>query len=109
NLFINPKLEKSTDFLYRKYFGEARGTLTEQIFRRKSYSEYGFKDYPLAWGVDNIAWLEYTEFGDTYGINSATAYIRLSDKNISRKGYRTKLKLETKFTYLDYLVKRHLR
>ncbi|MGM1056434.1 MAG: glycosyltransferase family 2 protein [Bacteroidota bacterium] len=107
-VFVNPKIEKSPDFFYRKFFGDARGTLSEQIFTRRSYLKYGFKNYPLGWGVDDIAWLEFSEFGKIFSINSATAFIRLSDKNISRKGYKTELKLQTKFTFLNYLVRNHL-
>lgn len=108
-VYENPKLENSTDFLFRKFFGNGRGTLSEQVFKRDAYIKHGFKDFPLGWGVDDIAWLEFSECGDIFGINTATAFIRISEISISRKGFKSALKLDTKFTFLEYIIKNHLR
>ncbi|TRO63917.1 glycosyltransferase family 2 protein [Christiangramia sabulilitoris] len=108
DLYTHPKIENSTDFFYRKFFQASRGSLTEQIFRRDAYLKHGFRDFPLAWGTDNFAWLEFSDFGEIYSINSATAYFRISEENISRGGYLENVKLKAKHDYFEILIKEYL-
>lgn len=108
-LFTHPKIENSTDFLFRKFFEASRGSLTEQIFRREAYLKHGFRNFPLGWGVDNFAWLDFTEFGIIYTINNSTAYIRMSDENISRGGYEEEIKKATKYLYFTLIIKKYLK
>lgn len=108
DLYTHPKIEKSTDFFYRKFLEFSRGSLTEQIFRRDAYEKFGFRDFPLGWGADNLAWLDFTQFGTIYSINSATAFFRISDANISRGGYKENLKQETKYQYFKLVIEEYL-
>lgn len=108
DLYTHPKIEKSTDFFYRKFLEFSRGSLTEQIFRRDAYEKFGFRDFPLGWGADNFAWLDFTQFGTIYSINSATAFFRISDANISRGGYKENLKQETKYQYFKLVIEEYL-
>lgn len=108
-LYEHPKIEKSTDFFFRKFLKFSRGSLTEQIFRRDAFLKHQFRDFPLGWGADNFAWIDFTEFGFVYAINNATAYFRVSDKNISRKGYEEKLKKLTQFTYFTLIINSYLK
>ena len=108
-LYKHPKIEKSTDFFFRKFLDFSRGSLTEQIFRRDAYNKHGFRNFPLGWGADNFAWLDFTEFGEIYSINSATAYFRISDYNISRGGYQEELKQKTKYDYFTLIIANYLQ
>lgn len=106
--YTHPKIEKSTDSFFRKFLKFSRGSLTEQVFSRDAYSKHGFREFPLGWGSDNFAWLDFTEFGFVYAINSATAYFRISDENISRGDFLEELKLETKQYYFSLIINRYL-
>lgn len=106
--YTHPKIERSTDFFYRKFLQFSRGSLTEQIFRRDSFIKHGFRDFPLGWGADNFAWLDFTDFGLVYAINSATAYFRISENNISRGGYQEERKQLLKYNYFTILIDSYL-
>jgi glycosyltransferase involved in cell wall biosynthesis len=108
-LFTHPKIENSTDFFFRKFLKFSRGSLSEQIFRRDAYLKHGFRDFPLGWGADNFAWLDFTEFGKIYTINDSIAYFRISSENISRGGYKDEIKNETKYQYFTLIIKKYLK
>ncbi|WP_298236991.1 glycosyltransferase [uncultured Algibacter sp.] len=108
DVFMHPKIETSPDSFYRNIFSLSRSSLSEHVFKRKAYLKYGFRDFPLAWGADDFAWLEFTEFKNIYTINEAVAYIRLSSENISRKGFKEKEKLEAKYLYFTLIVSKLL-
>ena len=106
--FIHPAIENATDAFCRKYFGPSHGSLTEQIFRKKAYLKHKFRDLPLAWGSDDLAWLDFSDFGLIYGINKAQAYFRISAENISRAGYEGTIKIDTKIQLFKMLVEKDL-
>jgi hypothetical protein len=107
-LYTHPKIESATDFFYTKFLKFGRGSLTEQIFKKKAYVKHGFRNFPLGWGADNFAWLDFTEFGEIYSINSATGYFRISDVNISRGNYQEELKQDTKYKYFTIIIFKYL-
>lgn len=107
--YSHPKIENSTDFFYRKFFKNSRGSLSEQLFKRNAYLKHGFRDFPLGWGSDDFAWLDFTEFGKTYAINDATAYFRFSSENISRFGYNEAIKKEAKYLYFTIIIENYLK
>lgn len=84
-VYEHPKLEKATDAFWRKFKGETRSSLSEYVFSRVAYSKYGFKDYPLAWYSDDMAWLEFADKNPILSINSVLFYIRMSSASISGK------------------------
>ncbi len=106
--FRHPKIEKATEAFARKFIESSRGSLSEQIFKLSSYKKHSFRDFPLGWGADNFAWLDFSEFGNIYTINSAIAYIRFSNENISRRGYKMELKDQARFTYFTIIVDKYL-
>ncbi len=108
-LFTHPKIENSTDFFFRKFLKFSRGSLSEQIFRREAYLKHRFRDFPLGWGADNFAWLDFTEFGKIYTINDSIAYFRISSENISRGGYKDEIKNETKYQYFTLIIEKYLK
>ncbi|MDT0686861.1 ATP-grasp fold amidoligase family protein [Autumnicola psychrophila] len=102
--FEHPKIEKSTNFVYRRYFEGSRGSLTEQIFRRDMFLKYGFSDIPLGWGSDILAWMQFSEFGNNFSINTATAFFRISDYNISRGGYLEEQKMNARIIFFSHYL-----
>lgn len=107
-LFTHPEVETATDFFYKKFLDFGRGSLSEQIFRRDAFNKHGFRDFPLGWGADNFAWLDFTEFGNIYTINNATAFFRISNYNISRGGYKEEVKQQTKYRYFTIIIEQYL-
>lgn len=82
-IYTHPTQEKATNAYYKHYIEVVRSSLSEYIFRRTSYNQYGFMDFPLAWHADDKAWLDFTQCGILYTINKAIVYVRLSSENIS--------------------------
>ena len=70
--------------------------------------KYGFKNYPLAWGADNRAWLDFSDDQMIFTINTATVYFRLSNVNISRKNFQDDLKWEARRLFFIDLFNDHL-
>lgn len=85
-LFINPELELAAKSYMRTFKGDGRSTLTEHIFSRKTYEKNGFKEFPVAFGSDNVAWLEFPEMREILSINNAFANIRISREHLSSRG-----------------------
>ncbi|WP_298368884.1 glycosyltransferase family A protein [uncultured Lutibacter sp.] len=107
-LFTHPRIESSKDNFFRKFFGGAHGSLSEQIFKKEMYLKRGFRNLPLAWGADDLAWLEFSDFGDLYGINEANTYFRISSENISRSGFQSEVKKETKNSLFKLIIDEYL-
>lgn len=82
-LYKHPTIEKSTDFLIRKYQGKTRSSLSEYIFKKAIVEEKKFKVFPLAWHSDVMGVLEFSDFSNVYTLNNAIVKIRISDKSIS--------------------------
>lgn len=81
--FINPDYELAKDFFLRCSRNEGRCSLTEHIFTRATYNNYGFRDFPVAFGSDNVAWMEFSEMGKVKAVNTSVANIRISAENLS--------------------------
>lgn len=107
--YYHPIIENSSDFFYRKFFMKSMGSLSEQIFKREAYLKYRFRDFPLGWGSDDFAWLDFTEFGKTYSINGATAFFRISTENISRSNYKEDIKKKTKLLHFTIIAEKYLK
>lgn len=82
-VYENPEVEKAADSFMRVIKGEGRSSLSEHIFSRKAYKKHGFKSFPIAFGSDNVAWLEFPEMGNIYSINSANVLVRISGEHLS--------------------------
>ena len=104
NLFSHPLWENAYDSYYRKFKGLTRSTLSEYVFFKKSYLKYGFKNYPLAWGSDSYAWLEFPDGKMIYTINQSTVYIRYSDYSISGSNDNAILKNKARIQFLENLI-----
>lgn len=109
NLFTHPDMEPSTYAFYRKLRKYTRASLSEHIFKKKTYECNGFKDFPLAWHADDLAWLEFTDFKTIYTINDAVVSIRYSNKSISGKQDNLEKKEAARFQFFKILVFKYLR
>lgn len=108
-IFLQPKLEEAITSYCRKIKGETRSSLSEYIFRKKSYERCGFKDYFLAWSSDDRVIIDISEFKPIYSLE-ALVYVRNSDINISGGNQNIQSKitarlLATKELMLDYKTK----
>lgn len=79
----NPLWENAIDAFVRRIKILSRSTLSEYVFSKKAFVKFGFRDYPLAWHSDDMAWLELSDSQPIYAINSATVSIRISAISIS--------------------------
>lgn len=107
-LHTHPKLEKATDFFYRRIRNQTRSSLSEYIFKKDAYHKYGFYNYNLAWHADDRAWLEFSDFKEIYTINSSYLSFRLSEENISRANYKTEIKEQAKIKFFKDFIVRNL-
>lgn len=86
-----------------------RSSLSEYIFRTDSYRKVGFQKFPLAWGSDDVAVLEFSAEKPIFFIKNAHVFVRMSSENISGKEDNQAEKLEAKLEYEKYLLKNHYK
>ena len=105
-IYYNPEKELAKDFFFRCLDGDARCTLTEHIFTRKTYNKNKFKNFPVGFGSDNVAWLEFSDMKYVKAINSTSANIRMSGENISGIQDRTIgfKRVEAYHLYYKYII-----
>lgn len=109
-IYQHPQIESSIDFLFRKLKGGTRSSLSEYIFKTSSVKKYKFKEFPLAWHSDDLAILEFSEFGTIFTINQAVVNFRWSGKNITSLMNNMVIKNKATFNFYYYLlndVKKH--
>lgn len=104
SLFLHPVWENAYDSYYRKFKGLTRSSLSEYIFSRKSYLKYGFENFPLAWGSDSYAWIEFPEDKMIYTINESFLYIGFSNYSISGSYNNVLLKDEARAIFLKKII-----
>jgi glycosyltransferase involved in cell wall biosynthesis len=101
----HPKIEKSIDFLIRRFQGGTRSSLSEYVFRKSALVQIRFKDLPLAWYADLLAVIEVSEFKMLFTINEAVVYFRLSGFNITSRNDNSLQKNIASFHFYYYLLK----
>lgn len=104
----NPEFELATDAFYRRITGQTTITLSEYIFKRKSYEKYGFHDYPLAWHSDNRAWIEFAEEKPIYSINQAIVFVINSEQSITGSDSFSAQKKQASIAFYQYLIQEKL-
>lgn len=90
--YHHPLLENALDSYFRKLKGESRSSLSEYIFRKKSYDKFGFKNYALAWTTDDRAVIDFSQNKPIYSVN-ALVKVRMSHHNITGKQDNLQLKI----------------
>ena len=99
-VYSNPRIEKSTDFLFRN----TRSSLSEYIFKTESVRTINFKDFPLGWFSDVLAVLEFSEFSTVLSVNNAVVSVRISEQSISGSSNNLKFKAQAAFYFHYYLL-----
>ena len=107
-IYEHPELEKAADSFLRKFKGKTRSSLSEYVFSRDSYLKFGFRDYPLAWHSDDMAWLEFADGNPILSINMALAFIRVSTVSISGKEDNLEQKTKAMFMFYEAIVNNYL-
>jgi len=106
--FEHQKWETALDFYYKRYKGLTRSSLSEYIFTKNSYLKYGFRDYPLAWHSDDMAWIDFSENKPIYAINNSYVVVRLSEINITGKKDNYELKNKAEQLFFTDIVREKL-
>lgn len=99
-----PKTSSSRSIWRSKYVEKNRSSLSEHIFRTKTYRKYKFKPFPLAWYSDDLAVLEFSEAREIIFINEAKVYVRMSAVNISSLTDNEQEKERAKQQYLEIIL-----
>jgi len=108
-IYNHPQFQNYNDVFHSRFFNNSRSSLSEHIFSVVQYKKHGFRDLPLAWHADDLAWLEFSEFGSVYTINEAVVYFRISPFNISRPNYLLKQKQEISYLFFSILIDEYLK
>ena len=101
-VYLNPRFEKSTDFLFRK----TRSSLSEYVFKAEKVRAINFKDFPLGWYSDILAMLEFSEFDTVLSINNAVVSVRISEQSISGSSNNLEFKSQAAFHFHYYLLRK---
>lgn len=84
-------------------------SLSEYVFRMKSYKKIGFLHLPLAWGSDDIAVLEFAADKPILFIDSTEVKIRISTANISGKTDNQHIKSDAEMQTDYYLITKYYK
>ncbi|WP_300977082.1 glycosyltransferase family A protein [Flavobacterium sp.] len=103
DVYVHPTLEKTTDFLARKFSKQTRSSLSEYIFNASVVFKTGFRNFPLAWHADDMAVLEFTGFEYCFSINEGLVYVRLSGISLTGDGSLGSLKNGATFDFCKVL------
>lgn len=99
-----PTFEKSTDSFFRMLNKENQSSLSEYVFRKDSFLKHGFKNFPLAWHSDDLAWMEFSEFEDIFSVNEATVFVRKTPISITGREDNFYQKHEASFLFFKKIV-----
>lgn len=78
-----PLIKSAIEHFFDKYIYEGRSSLSEHIFRKTAYEKSGFTAMPFAWHSDDLALLEFSEYGNIMFLEQGKCYFRISSQNIS--------------------------
>ena len=106
------RIESSVDLWQQKIYEGHRSSLSEHIFRKSSYDEFHFKKFPLAWHSDDLAVLEFSNFGKVYFIENAQVFVRISTVSISgnteNKDFENQ-KVEARYQFLGFVINNYYK
>ncbi|SKB81257.1 Glycosyltransferase, GT2 family [Soonwooa buanensis] len=80
-----PLIHKGANYLWEDETHERFISISENVFRRSVYNKVGFRNYPLAWRVPYMMYLDFTTDGDVLGVNGAFVAIRRSENQLTRR------------------------
>lgn len=103
-VYTHPKWEKAADSFFRWLYGKTRSSLSEHIFTKEAYTFHKFKNYPLGWHSDDIAWLDFPGSKQIYSINESLVLVRHSDLNITTATDNLELKEAASYRFQHDLI-----
>jgi hypothetical protein len=103
SIFLHPKIEKSTDFLIRKYKYQTRSSLSEYVFKNDITKNLSKVAFPLAWNSDVALVLEHSNFKNVLSLNNGIVSIRISDKSISGSDLFDQQKNNANYQFVNYI------
>lgn len=109
SVYQHPKWEKASDFYFRRFKGKTRSSLSEYFFRRTSYMKFGFRNYPLAWHSDDMAWIDFADNKTIFTLNEAIIIIGFSDISLSGMVNNIKIKHQATEHFYKDLIKEKLK
>lgn len=98
------KLISSKENWESKYFKGIRSSLSEYVFKRKTFNKYGFHHFPLAWFTDDLAVLQCSEKTGVLFIGSAEVMVRISHLNISNNSSLNAEKEDANYLYEAFIL-----
>jgi len=106
--YTHPVIQSYEEVFVNRFFGGSRSSLSEHIFLLSQYKKKGFRDLELAWHADDLAWLEFSDFGEIYTINSSLIYFRVSPHNISRPNHLQDKKRELSYNFYTIIINEYI-
>ncbi|KQT15515.1 hypothetical protein ASG31_14740 [Chryseobacterium sp. Leaf404] len=103
-----PQIFSSKNFLIKRLTKSFPSSLSENIFSRKMYEKYNFKNFPLAWHSDDLAMLEFADLNDFIFINNAKIKVRISSQSISGQDNNTTEKQFAHYLFCEYILKNYI-
>ncbi|WP_262150661.1 glycosyltransferase family A protein [Chryseobacterium foetidum] len=74
---------ESVHFIMKKYSGEVKSSLSENIFTTKMWRKFRFQQLPLAWGSDDLALLQFSGYKRIFYNMNTKVSVRISTSSIS--------------------------
>ncbi|HEU4790434.1 MAG TPA: glycosyltransferase family 2 protein [Flavobacterium sp.] len=102
-IYQHPIKEKTTDFLIKKFSKQTRSSFSEYVFNKKVLVEKSFRNFPLAWHSDDMAFLEFSNFENCFSINESIIYVRVSTLNITGDSTFNDIKNKATFEFCAIL------
>lgn len=104
SVYIHPIWETAPDSFLRWLNGNTRSSLSEHVFTKKTYLKFGFKNYPIGWHSDDIAWVDFPDQESIYSINNSTVFIRHSGLNLTTATNNLDIKEEASLRFQNDLI-----
>ncbi|MDM1547545.1 glycosyltransferase [Empedobacter falsenii] len=73
----------ATEVFIKKYLGEIRSSLSENIYKTQIIKNIKFTKLPLAWGTDDLSLLDFSQKGLIKYISKHLVNVRISTESIS--------------------------
>lgn len=107
-VYTHPVWEDASQSYFRRFKGITRSSLSEYVFKRATYNNNKFYNYPLAWHSDDWAWLEFSGNKPIFTINQTVAAIGFSDFSLSGMDDNIELKNLATLEFYKNIIEKKL-
>lgn len=91
-----------------KFIKKHRSSLSEYIFCTAVYKKHRFRQFPLAWGTDDFAVLEFSEDRKILFIDAANVQVRITDQSISGRNTDLAEKAFANYQFYGQILTKYL-